>query len=95
MLARMFVELADNLVEDSTWWTRCSCSPTGAPRSQVLEVLQAAAHHGPCVDCYRSGAPVADVDSPDSRWPHLVPRAVAAGFLAAQALTMRRSIPRC
>ena len=58
---------------------------------RVLEVFEAEADQGPCVDCYRSGAPVAesDLDSPDCRWPEFAPRAVAAGFLSVQALPMR------
>lgn len=58
---------------------------------RVLEVFQAEVDQGPCVDCYRDGAPVAeaDLDSPDSRWPDFAPRAVAAGFLSVQALPMR------
>lgn len=58
---------------------------------RVLEVFEAEADQGPCVDCYRSGASVAetDLDSPNSRWPDYAPRAVAAGFLSVQALPMR------
>lgn len=58
---------------------------------RVLEVFEAETEQGPCIDCYRDGAPVAeaDLDRPNSRWPDFAPRAIAAGFLSVQALPMR------
>ena len=118
LLARTFVELADNLVDDfdvvelvSLLVDRCVevtgaasvglmlASPDGelrvlASSSEVMRMLEgfeAESDQGPCVDCYRSGAPVVglDLSAADGRWPDFAPRAVAAGFLSVQALPMR------
>jgi len=58
---------------------------------RVLEVFEAQADEGPCIDCYRSGQPVVNLklDEKDSRWPRFSPKAVEAGFRSAHALPMR------
>ena len=58
---------------------------------RVLEVFEAQADEGPCIDCYRSGKPVVNhkLDEKDSRWPRFAPKAVEAGFRSAHALPMR------
>ena len=57
----------------------------------LLELFEEQADEGPCVDCYRSGCPVASsaLDEAADRWPRFVPKAVEAGFGSVQALPMR------
>ena len=58
---------------------------------RVLEVLEAQSDQGPCVECFRSGQPVASplLDAAMERWPAFAPKAVEAGFRSAYALPMR------
>ena len=58
---------------------------------RVLEVFEAQADEGPCVDAYRSGQPVVNVtiDDANSRWPRFAPKAADAGFQSIHALPMR------
>jgi len=58
---------------------------------RLLELFELQAREGPCLDCYRSGAPVleADLAAVGTRWPHFAPEALAAGFRSVQALPMR------
>jgi GAF domain-containing protein len=58
---------------------------------RLLELFELEAREGPCLDCYRSGAPVmeADLTVVGTRWPHFAAQALAAGFHSAQALPMR------
>jgi len=58
---------------------------------RMLELFELQAKEGPCLDCYRSGAPVLEADLAviGTRWPHFAPEALAAGFRSVQALPMR------
>ncbi|WP_158888612.1 GAF and ANTAR domain-containing protein [Amycolatopsis anabasis] len=58
---------------------------------RVLEVLQLQHNEGPCLEAYRSGLPVSDLDLTASRerWPHFTPTALAAGYGSVHALPMR------
>jgi GAF domain-containing protein len=57
---------------------------------RVLEVFEEQSDEGPCPDCFRTGEPVANESlRTDGRWPRFAPKAIAAGFLAVQALPMR------
>ncbi len=58
---------------------------------RMLELFELQAKEGPCLECYRSGAPVlgADLAVMGSRWPHFAAEALAAGFRSVQALPMR------
>ncbi len=58
---------------------------------RVLELFEVQADEGPCVDCYRTGAPIVNLtlDETDSRWPSFGPKAVEAGFRSVHALPMR------
>ena len=56
----------------------------------VLETFEAQSNEGPCLDCYRSGQPIVNLDlaTAHSRWPRFTPRALAAGFRSVHALPM-------
>jgi len=58
---------------------------------RVLELFEAQADEGPCIDAYRSGAPVVNLtmDEAHGRWPRFAPKAADAGFLSVHALPMR------
>ncbi len=46
---------------------------------------------GPCLDCFRSGAEIADIDlaATPERWPVFAPRAMSMGFRTAHCFPMR------
>jgi GAF domain-containing protein len=57
----------------------------------LLELFEVQQDQGPCLDCYRTGAPVtsADLAVETGRWPTFAPEALAAGFSSVHALPMR------
>ena len=57
----------------------------------LLELFELQHSDGPCVDCYRTKAPVREDDlvHAEDRWPLFRPEAVAAGFTSVYALPMR------
>jgi GAF domain-containing protein len=59
--------------------------------ARTLELLQLQHSEGPCVDCFRAGEAVVEVDlaSPTARWPNFAPRAVAAGVTMVHAFPLR------
>jgi transcriptional regulator with GAF, ATPase, and Fis domain len=59
--------------------------------ARLLELFQLQSDQGPCLDCFRSGRPVAaaDLAVEAARWPRFAPAARQAGFAAVQALPMR------
>jgi transcriptional regulator with GAF, ATPase, and Fis domain len=57
--------------------------------ARLLELFEVQTESGPCVDCYRTGLPVVNVDLDVPRWPHFTEAARAAGFVAAHALPLR------
>ncbi|MFJ5305668.1 ANTAR domain-containing protein [Streptomyces sp. NPDC088350] len=118
LLAKTFVELADNLVADfdlidflRLLTDRCvgllGASAAGllladrdgelrvmaASDEQVrlLELFQLQSDEGPCLECYRTGAPVlvTDLTREVERWPRFATAAHRSGFTAVQALPMR------
>lgn len=60
-------------------------------RTEVLELFQVQSREGPCQDCYRTGRPVAIARLEDEaeRWPQFVPKALATGFVAMDAIPLR------
>lgn len=58
---------------------------------RLLELFEAQSDEGPCVDCYRTGEPIVnlELDEADSRWPRFAPKALEAGFRSVHALPMR------
>ncbi|MFI1105646.1 ANTAR domain-containing protein [Streptomyces melanogenes] len=118
LLAKTFVELADNLVADfdlidflRLLTDRCvgmlGVSAAGVlladrdgdlrvmaasdEQVRLLELFQLQSDEGPCLDCFRTGAPVAvtDLRTETARWPRFVARAQLHGFGSVQALPMR------
>src|SRR6202020_1155231 len=59
--------------------------------ARLLELFQLQNDQGPCLDCFRSGRPVAaaDLAAEAARWPQFAPAARQAGVAAVQALPMR------
>ncbi|MEV0072038.1 GAF and ANTAR domain-containing protein [Amycolatopsis sp. NPDC050768] len=60
-------------------------------RAQVLEVFAVQTEDGPCIDCVRSGIPIASADltADATRWPRFAAAARDCGFHAVQAVPMR------
>ena len=60
-------------------------------QARLIELFQVQNDEGPCLDCFRTGQPVASADLSAAlpRWPHFAAAASAAGFAAVQALPMR------
>jgi transcriptional regulator with GAF, ATPase, and Fis domain len=59
--------------------------------ARLLELFQLQNDQGPCLDCFRSGQPVAaaDLEAEADRWPRFAAAARRAGFAAVQALPLR------
>jgi GAF domain-containing protein len=58
---------------------------------RTLELFQLQADEGPCVEAYKSGQPVVNVDLSvaDGRWPRFVSQARSEGFGSAHSLPLR------
>ncbi|MFJ5270529.1 GAF and ANTAR domain-containing protein [Streptomyces sp. NPDC088358] len=118
LLAKTFVELADNLVADfdlidflRLLTDRCvgmlDASAAGVlladhdgelrvmaasdEQVRLLELFQLQNDEGPCLECFRTGAPVivTDLIEEADRWPRFVAAAQRSGFGSVQALPMR------
>jgi transcriptional regulator with GAF, ATPase, and Fis domain len=59
--------------------------------ARLLELYELQNNEGPCLDCFRTGRPVAREDLPamHAAWPAFTPRLRQHGFHSAQALPMR------
>jgi transcriptional regulator with GAF, ATPase, and Fis domain len=59
--------------------------------ARLVELIQLQNLEGPCLDAFRTGRPVQhpDLRTARARWPRFTAAAVAAGYVAVQALPMR------
>jgi transcriptional regulator with GAF, ATPase, and Fis domain len=94
LLTRRSVQLLDAsaagvLLADPRGELRLVAASTEAVR--VLELFQLQNDQGPCLDCFRTGQPVAapDLTAAGQIWPQFAAAARQAGFAAVQALPMR------
>lgn len=64
---------------------------SSSEEARLVELYELQNNEGPCLDCYRTGQPVAHDDLPAMRaaWPAFTPRLRQHGFRSAQALPMR------
>jgi hypothetical protein len=64
---------------------------SSSEQTRQLEIFQLQRDEGPCLDCYRTGVPVAvpDLELEQGTWPVFVPAAQAAGFASVHALPLR------
>jgi anti-sigma regulatory factor (Ser/Thr protein kinase) len=64
---------------------------SSSEQARLLELFEVESDEGPCVDCYASGAPVADPDlnAPDPRWRRFADQARRAGFRAVHAVPVQ------
>jgi transcriptional regulator with GAF, ATPase, and Fis domain len=118
LLAKTFVELADNLVADfdlidflRLLADRCvgvlgvgaagvlladlngelRVMAASSEQARLVELFQIQNDEGPCLECFRTGAPVTvpDLAAEALRWPQFVAQAQLRGFTGVQALPMR------
>lgn len=54
---------------------------------ELLELFELQQDEGPCPECFRTGAPVVNVDL--GRWPDIAAAAAAGGYATAHALPLR------
>ncbi len=94
VLAGRCVELlgvseAGLMLADSTGVLRVAAS--SSDKMNLLELFELQHDDGPCVECYRTKAPIseADLGGAAERWPQFTPEAIAAGFTSVYALPMR------
>jgi transcriptional regulator with GAF, ATPase, and Fis domain len=64
---------------------------SSAEEARLLELYELQNNEGPCLDCFRSGRPVApdDLSAMRSSWPAFTEQLQGLGFHSAQALPMR------
>jgi transcriptional regulator with GAF, ATPase, and Fis domain len=94
LLTQRSVQLLDAsaagvLLADPRGELRVVAASTEAAR--VLELFQLQNDQGPCLDCFRTGQPVAaaDLTAAGQAWPQFAAAAGEAGFAAVHALPMR------
>jgi GAF domain-containing protein len=93
-LTELIVELLDAaevglVITDSKQRLQVVASSTD--RMHLIELFEVQTREGPCLDSYRDGTPVVNVDlrGADARWPVFTPMARSAGFRMVHALPMR------
>ncbi len=93
-LASRSVELLDAsaagiMLSDQRGHLRVMASSTEEAR--MMELFELQNNEGPCLDCFRTGSPVAQVDLAAMRraWPTFTLRLHELGFTSAQAIPMR------
>ena len=88
-VALLSVSAAGVMLADPRGELRVAASSNEA--AELLELFQIQNDQGPCLDCFRTGKPVAvaDLRTAARRWPRFAPVAKEAGFGSVQALPMR------
>jgi transcriptional regulator with GAF, ATPase, and Fis domain len=83
------VDTAGVLLDDGSGAPRVVASSTEDTR--LVELFEVQVDEGPCLDCFRTRAPVvvAELDDASGRWPSFAPGALAAGFHAVHAVPLR------
>ncbi|HWH00837.1 MAG TPA: GAF and ANTAR domain-containing protein [Pilimelia sp.] len=68
-----------------------SLMASSSEQARLVELFALQHDEGPCLDCYRSGEPVAhpDLAQPDPPWPRFVALARESGFRGVYSLPMR------
>lgn len=104
-LAKVFVELLTSLCEhcvellgatevgivlvDEHQQLRAMASST--EQLHVLELIEVQNQEGPCLDAFRTGAPVLNAPIDVERWPQFAALALTAGYRTVHAIPMRHS----
>lgn len=83
------VDAAGVLLVDQRGGVRMAAA--SSEKAELLELFAAETRNGPCVECVRTGRPVASIDlaADAARWPRFAAAAQECGFAAAHALPMR------
>ena len=83
------VQAAGVMVADQRGSLRVMAS--SSEQARLLELFEVETDEGPCVDCYLTRTPSADLDldTPDPRWRSFARRAREAGFRAVHAVPVR------
>ncbi len=81
-------DAAGLLISDHAGTLQLVASSSEAVR--LVELFQLQADEGPCLDCYRSGAPVSAPDlAAEGKWARFTGRAAEQGFHSVHAVPMR------
>ena len=88
-VALLDVDAAGLVIADPAGRLRVAASSSEQVR--VLELFELQNEEGPCLECYRTGVPVAadDLDDPDSGWTQFAEVTRSAGFRSVAALPLR------
>jgi transcriptional regulator with GAF, ATPase, and Fis domain len=83
------VDAAGLMLADQRGQLRATAAST--ENARLLELFELQTDTGPCVDCFRTGSAVVNVDllANEERWPRFAEAARAAGFIAVHALPLR------
>ena len=83
------VDAAGLMLADQRGQLRATAA--SSENARLLELFELQTNAGPCLDAYRTGAPVVNADLHDNteRWPQFAEAAELAGFVSVHALPLR------